>query len=232
MTAITPECCEQYWTSHGGSTPQKKQLYGHLRPITKTIKVRRTRHAGHCWRSKDELISDVLRWTPSQGRAKTGRSARTYIQQLFADTGCSPEDLPEAIDDREGWRERVREIRADDATWWWWWYTYIHIYAQTYIYIYIYIYIWKWSVFLLEEEDNKQNEDNSENCIQSQTHVFMCRCVYMYVCIYMVWCSVCIYTCVCVFCDMVYILLFNGISTFLGYLMPNPSFPKNCSSTI
>ena len=29
----------------------KPQLYGHLPPITKTIKVRRTRHAGHCWRS-------------------------------------------------------------------------------------------------------------------------------------------------------------------------------------
>ena len=38
----------------------KQQLYGHLPPITKTIKVRRTRHAGHCWRSRDELISDVL----------------------------------------------------------------------------------------------------------------------------------------------------------------------------
>ena len=26
----------------------KQQLYGHLPPITKTIKIRRTRHAGHC----------------------------------------------------------------------------------------------------------------------------------------------------------------------------------------
>ena len=26
----------------------KQQLYGHRPPITKTIKVRRTRHAGHC----------------------------------------------------------------------------------------------------------------------------------------------------------------------------------------
>ena len=41
----------------------KQQQYGHLPPITKTIKIRRTRHAGHCWRSKDELISDVLLWT-------------------------------------------------------------------------------------------------------------------------------------------------------------------------
>ena len=50
---------------------------------------------GHCRKSKDELISDVLLWTPSHGRAKTGRPARNYIQQLCADTGCCPEDLPE-----------------------------------------------------------------------------------------------------------------------------------------
>ena len=43
----------------------------------------------------------------SHGRAKAGRPARTYIQQLCAVTGCSPEDLPEAIDDREGWPEMV-----------------------------------------------------------------------------------------------------------------------------
>ena len=42
----------------------------------------RTRHAGHSWRSKDELISDVLLWTPSHGRAKAGRLARTYTQKL------------------------------------------------------------------------------------------------------------------------------------------------------
>ena len=61
------------------------------------------RHAEHCWRSRDKLISDVLQWTPSHGRVKAGRPAQTYIQQLCADTGCSPEDLLEAIDDREGW---------------------------------------------------------------------------------------------------------------------------------
>ena len=48
------------------ATPTRHQLYGHLPPITKTIQVRRTRHAGHCWRSRDELISDVLLWTPTQ----------------------------------------------------------------------------------------------------------------------------------------------------------------------
>ena len=101
--------------------PTKHQLYGHLPPITKTIQVTRTRHAGHCWRSSDELISDVLLRTPTHGHAKAWRPARKYIQQLCEDTGCCPEDLPEAMNDREKWRERVRDIRATSTTWWWWW---------------------------------------------------------------------------------------------------------------
>ena len=100
------------WRQH----PTRQQLYGHLPPITKTIQVRRTRHAGHCWSSRDELIRDVLLWTPKHGRAKAGRPARTYIQQLCEDTGCCPEDLPRAMNDREVWRERVRDIRATSAT--------------------------------------------------------------------------------------------------------------------
>ena len=66
------------WRQH----PTRHQLYGHLLPITKTIQVRRTRHAGHCWRSRDELISDVLLWTLTYSPAKAGWPARTYIQQL------------------------------------------------------------------------------------------------------------------------------------------------------
>ena len=79
-----------------------------------------------CWRSRDKLIRDVLLWTPTHGRAKAGRPARTYIQQLCEDTGCCPEDLPRAMNDREEWRERVRDIRATSAIWWWWWLIKIH----------------------------------------------------------------------------------------------------------
>ena len=81
------------WQQH----PTRRQLYGHLPPITKTIQARRTRHAGHCWRSKDEIVSDVLLWTPAYGQSKAG---------------CNPEDLPKAMNDRETCRERVRDIRA------------------------------------------------------------------------------------------------------------------------
>ena len=62
------------WWQH----PTRHQLYGHLPPI----QVRRTRYAGHCWRSKDEVISDVLLWTPTYGREKAGRPARTYSSSV------------------------------------------------------------------------------------------------------------------------------------------------------
>ena len=95
LRAILKKSWRQHLTRH--------QLYGHLPPITKTIQARRTRHVGHCWRSRDELLSDILLWTPTYGRAKAGRPARTYTQQLCEDTGCNSEDLPEAMKDREKW---------------------------------------------------------------------------------------------------------------------------------
>ena len=63
------------WQQH----PTRRQLYGHLPPITKTIQARRTRHAGHCWRSKDEIVSDVLLWTPAYGQSKAAHSYSSYV---------------------------------------------------------------------------------------------------------------------------------------------------------
>ena len=105
------------WRQH----PHKVPTIRPPAPITKAIQVRRTSYAGHCWRSRDELISGVLQWTSIYDRAKAGRPARTYLQQLCEDTGCSPKDLPEAMNNREKWRERVRDIRASGTIWWWWW---------------------------------------------------------------------------------------------------------------
>ena len=63
----------------GKQNPMKKQLYDYLPPISKTIQIRR-RHAGHCWRSKDELMSDIFLWTLSHGRAIVSRPTRTYLR--------------------------------------------------------------------------------------------------------------------------------------------------------
>ena len=65
-TRMLREMLNKSWRQH----PTKHQLYGHLPRFTKTIQVRRSRHAGHCWRSRDELISDVLLWTPHMSGQK------------------------------------------------------------------------------------------------------------------------------------------------------------------
>ena len=58
---------DKSWRQH----PIKQQLYGHLLPITKTIQVRWTKHTGHCWRRKAEIIRDVFLWPPSHGRTSS-----------------------------------------------------------------------------------------------------------------------------------------------------------------
>ena len=69
------------WQQHS----TRRQLYGHLPPFTKTIQTRRTRHAGDCWINKDEIVSDVLLWTPVYGQSKARRPVRTFIEQLCDD---------------------------------------------------------------------------------------------------------------------------------------------------
>ena len=126
-------------------------LYGYTtwtltKRMEKKLQIRRTRH---CWRSKCELLSDTLLWTLSHARADFGRPARTYQQQISTVTGHILENLPNAMDDRDEWRGRVKEICARSQTWWWWWWC---------IYIYIYIYIF---------------EDNRKNIIQIGEYIMM-----------------------------------------------------------
>ena len=102
------------WRQH----PTRHQLYGHLPPITKTIQVWRTRHAGHCWRSKDELISDVLLWTPTYVQAKAGRPARTYssyvrTQDLTLKT-CQKRWIIGRSGERESWISGLATRHDDD----------------------------------------------------------------------------------------------------------------------
>ena len=52
FTRILRSILNRSWKQH----PTKKQLYGHLPPISKTIQIRRTRHKDHCWRSKEKLM--------------------------------------------------------------------------------------------------------------------------------------------------------------------------------
>ena len=101
------------WKQH----PTKQQLYGHLPPISQTIQVQRTRHGDYCWRSKDELVSDVFSWTSEHGRVRVGRLAKTYYYQHCVVTGYNLEDLSRVMDDGDGWWKRVMEPRVVSVAW-------------------------------------------------------------------------------------------------------------------
>ena len=70
------------------------------------------RFAGHCYRSKDELISSLLFWTPAHGYTSVGRPYKTFIDVLSEDAGLNPAELKIAMQDRDDWRRRVNLTRA------------------------------------------------------------------------------------------------------------------------
>ena len=77
------------------AAPNQRVVVRLLSPISS-----RTRHAEYSWRSKDELISDVLPWTPTQGLVSV---AGGHWMQPRGSTSS---------DDRDGLREGVRDFRA------------------------------------------------------------------------------------------------------------------------
>ena len=70
-----------HWSAHSN----KESLFGKLVQITSVIKERRTGFAGHCYRSKDEVVSDLILWPPKHGKAKVGRPSKSYTKQLTED---------------------------------------------------------------------------------------------------------------------------------------------------
>ena len=61
-------------------------------------------------------MSDVLIRTPTHRCASCGYPTRNYKHHFCTDTGYNLEDLPGAMDNRDEWRGRVREIRAVSVT--------------------------------------------------------------------------------------------------------------------
>ena len=100
----------------GDNTPQDTNYTATCLSLRKLYKLDEPDTQDTAGEAAGYIISDVLLWTPTYGQAKAGRPARTYIQQLCEDTRCNPEDLPEAMNNREKWRERVADIRAGGTT--------------------------------------------------------------------------------------------------------------------
>ena len=96
------------WKQH----PTNDQLYGNIPKVSDIIRERRTRFAGHCWQSKNELASDLLLWILKHEYSQVGRPCKSYISQLAVDTRMQIEDLKNAMEDRNVWRQRVNMVRA------------------------------------------------------------------------------------------------------------------------
>ena len=90
------------WAGLNKSWKQHPKKTAAVRPLTSNHAnhSRKTRYAGV---SKDELISEILLWTPTHGHTSIDRPAKTYIHRLCADTGCRVKDLPGAMDDLDEW---------------------------------------------------------------------------------------------------------------------------------
>ena len=82
-----------------------RQLYG-------VIQVRRLQFAGHCYRSKNEVVNRVILWEPRHGRRSQGRPAKSYINILAADTGAERSELPGLMGNRERRKTIVDSARA------------------------------------------------------------------------------------------------------------------------
>ena len=89
-----------------------RQLYGNLPPVSSVIQVRRLQFAGHCYRSKNEVVNRVILWEPRHGRRSKGRPAKSYINILAADTGAERSELSGLMGNRERCKTIVDSARS------------------------------------------------------------------------------------------------------------------------
>jgi hypothetical protein len=91
-----------HWSQHMTNTWPTKSYMGTY-PSDQPQSDRRMRFAGHCYRNKDESVSNFVLWTPKHGRRKPGRLPLTYTDFLKMDTGLESTDFKSAMRDRKAW---------------------------------------------------------------------------------------------------------------------------------
>ena len=74
-------------------------LYAGLARISTTIRERLLSFKGHCWRSKNEVVSDLVLWEPKHSKRSVGGQALTFVDLLEADVG-----VPRLLACRDGWQ--------------------------------------------------------------------------------------------------------------------------------
>ena len=113
-------------------------LYIYIYIYIYIIKVWRTRHAGHCCRSRDELISDVLLWTPMAEQKQGEQLEPRYnssVRIRYVALRTNQKQWTTGWNGKRGSGMSMLVVRQDD------------------LYIYIYIY---WSDDCINETVNQQ----------------------------------------------------------------------------
>lgn len=91
------------WTAH----VRNSYLYGNglIPPLADTIAKRTLKFAGHAFRAKEQLISDLLLFEPKPTSAKV-----SYLKTLCLHTGATKEELAGLMSDWDSWRTLVARL--------------------------------------------------------------------------------------------------------------------------
>ena len=79
-----------------------EQIHGNLLKVSDVVRMRRNRFAGHCLRAKEEIISDLLFWSPPD--EKRGRKPLNYPETLVRDNDRDPPNLVNIMENRNLWK--------------------------------------------------------------------------------------------------------------------------------
>ena len=101
-------CCIHTWRQ----PLTNRQLYGNLPPVSSVIQVRRLQFAGHCYRSKNEVVNRVILWEPKHGRRSRGRRAKNYIDILAVDACARSSELLDLMENREQWKTIINSASS------------------------------------------------------------------------------------------------------------------------
>ena len=94
------------WQSHTTNTV----LYGNLPKVSSKIRKRRMQLARHLIRHEEEAANKLVLWQPKDGQPSRGRKRKTYIKNLFEDTGIEDvNELTNLMKDRNTWKDRVKQ---------------------------------------------------------------------------------------------------------------------------
>ena len=86
-----------------------QELYAGLPKVTDTIRSRRLKLAGHCYRHQELLAGQVVLWEPAHGRVGSGCLHITFVDTLKKDIGVATVgELASCMQDRwmDGWHHR------------------------------------------------------------------------------------------------------------------------------